>query len=246
MHTAILLKRYKRFLADVQLADGTVITIHCPNTGSMKNCAEPGSKIWYSTSTNTKRKYANTWELVETSAGEMIGVNTIKANHLVRKAIGSGVVAELSGYDRVQNEVRYGNENSRIDFLLSKESAANPGTTDAKNESPRNCYVEVKNVSLLEQSLGEGVGLFPDSVSVRGTRHLRELINVVESGDRAVLFFCVQHTGISEVRPADQIDPDYARTLRQARDMGVEIIAYVAEFNPPDVFLTKRIPVICH
>lgn len=233
MKTAILLKRYKRFLADVENPDGSVMTIHCPNTGAMTNCSAPGSRIWYSTSSNRKRKYAHTWEFVETAEGDLAGVNTSRANQLVRMAIETGIVTELTGYTRIQQEVPYGEENSRIDLLLTGESAA----------TARSCYVEVKNVTL--RKTGAGVGLFPDAVTERGTRHLRELMATVAGGHRAVLFFCVQHTGICEVRPADSIDPVYGLTLRQAWEAGVEIIAYAAEIDPPAVVLTRKIAVVC-
>jgi len=233
--TATLMKRYKRFLADVKLPDGTLITIHCPNTGSMKNCAIPGSRVWYSTSANRKRKYAHTWELVEAADGELIGVNTIRANQIVRTGIEAGTVPELAHYNEIKAEVRFGEENSRIDLLLS---------TDTSGINDR-CYVEVKSVTFLDQTIGSGIGLFPDAKTQRGIKHLRELIRVVESGHRAVLFYCVQHTGITEVRPADSIDPQYGRILREARDAGVELLAYVVRIKPPNIVLQQRIPVVC-
>jgi sugar fermentation stimulation protein A len=234
--SATLIRRYKRFLADIQMDDGRVITIHCPNTGSMKNCAFPGGRIWYSTSSNKKRKYPHTWELVETPDGYFICVNTGKANNLVRDAIESGVVAELADYSNIRAEVRYGVENkSRVDFVLSNESRS----------LGKKCYVEVKSVTLLDDSQGVGVGLFPDAVSERGTRHLNELIEVVRNGQRAVLFYCVQHTGIREVRPADDIDPVYGQTLRKALIAGVEVLAYRADIKPETAALHERLAVVC-
>ena len=226
---ARLTRRYKRFLADVTLDDGTALTAHCPNTGSMLGCQLPGSRVWLSRSDNPKRKYAYTWELVELDGGVLVGINTGRSNALVREAIESGVIGELGGYDEIRAEVRYGSENSRADFLLSGGGG--------------DCYVEVKNVTAAVQ---DGVAVFPDAVSTRGTKHLRELMGVVrEAGKRAVLCFCVQRTDVDEVRPADDIDPEYGRTLREAVGTGVEVVAYRAEMHPEAVVLAERIPVVC-
>ena len=226
---ARLTRRYKRFLADVTLDDGTALTAHCPNTGSMLGCQLPGSRVWLSRSDNPKRKYAYTWELVELDGGVLVGINTGRSNALVREAIESGVIGELGGYDEIRAEVRYGSENSRADFLLSGGGG--------------DCYVEVKNVTAAVQ---DGVAVFPDAVSTRGTKHLRELMGVVrEAGKRAVLCFCVQRTDVDEVRPADDIDPVYGRTLREALAAGVEVVAYRAEMHPEAVVLAERIPVVC-
>ncbi|HEY8942245.1 MAG TPA: DNA/RNA nuclease SfsA [Cellvibrio sp.] len=211
---ARLIQRYKRFLADVELPTGEIITIHCPNTGSMKNCLLPGSPCWYSTSASIARKYPHTLEIVTTPHGHLAGINTARANSLVECAITAGVIAELQGYPSLKREVVYGSEKSRIDFLLENESAK--------------CYVEVKNVTLME---AEGQGLFPDAVSDRGSKHLRELMQMKREGHRAVLLFCVQHTGIQWVEPADVIDPVYGKTLREAMAQGVEVIAYGAEIS---------------
>ena len=227
--SARLVKRYKRFLADVTLDDGTLLTAHCPNTGSMLGCQVPGSRVWLSRSDNPKRKYAYTWELVELDGGVLVGINTGRSNALVREAIESGVIGELGGYDEIRAEVRYGNEGSRADFLLTGDDA--------------DCYVEVKNVTA---AVEDGVALFPDAVSVRGTKHLRELMGAVrESAKRAMLCFCVQRTDVHEVRPADAIDPEYGRTLREALDAGVEAVAYRAEMHPEAVILAERVPVVC-
>jgi len=224
-----LSKRYKRFLADVVLDDGRALTAHCPNTGSMLGCQQPGSRVWLSESDNPKRKYPHTWELVELAGGVLVGINTGRANALVREAIESGLIGELAGYDEIRAEVRYGNENSRIDFLLT----GNEGS----------CYVEVKNVTA---AVDEGIAVFPDAVSTRGTKHLRELMDTARhAGRRAVLCYCVQRSDVGEVRPADEIDPDYGRTLREALDGGVEVIAYRAEIDPQGVVLVEPIPVRC-
>lgn len=236
LKTATLIRRYKRFLADIQLDNGEVLTIHCPNTGSMKNCARPGSRIWYSESNNKNRKYPHTWELIELPGRHLAGVNTGKANSLVREAIESEVVQELTGYSNIRAEVPYGVERkSRVDFVLSNEN----------NSNSKKCFVEVKSVTLLDAAYGIGVGLFPDAVSERGTRHLHELVDVVRNGQRAVLFFCVQHTGIDEVRPADDIDPVYGQTLREALVSGVEVLAYRADIKPGEIALRDRLAVVC-
>lgn len=226
---ATLIKRYKRFLADVALDDGSELTAHCPNTGSLLGCHTPGSRVWLSRTDNPKRKYAHTWELVEVAGGALVGVNTGRSNALVREAVESGVIGELAGYDVMRPEVRYGVERSRADFLLTGSGAE--------------CYLEVKNVTA---AVDDGIALFPDAVSTRGTKHLRELMNVLDGGAvRAVLCFCVQRGDVGEVRPADDIDADYGRTLREAVDAGVEVIAYRAKPSPQAVTLDERIPVVC-
>ncbi|ABO24994.1 DNA/RNA nuclease SfsA [Shewanella loihica] len=221
-----LLRRYKRFLADVLLDDGTEITIHCPNTGSMRNCLFPGERVWFSTSDNPKRKYAHTWEQAASDEGHIIGINTGRANALAAEAIEAGVISELTGYDRLRREVKYGSENSRIDLLLESE------------DKPA-CYIEVKSCTLLEQ----GQGYFPDAVTTRGQKHLRELMEMVKQGHRAVLLFVVQHTGITTVAAARHIDPEYAELLTQAHQAGVEILAYSCELSPSAAKLIKSCPV---
>ncbi|MCK8044832.1 DNA/RNA nuclease SfsA [Shewanella sp. 1CM18E] len=224
--SGVLIKRYKRFLTDISLEDGETVTIHCPNTGSMKNCLFEGEKVWFSVSDNPKRKYSRTWELAQTSAGHMIGINTGRANALAEEAIKNGVITELQGYQSLRREVKYGSENSRIDILL--EDFDRP-----------NCYIEVKSCTLLD----EGQGYFPDAVTTRGQKHLRELMEMVEQGYRAILLFVVQHTGIKSVKAAAHIDPDYAKLLAEAHNKGVEIIAYSAELSPLEACLVKSCPV---
>jgi sugar fermentation stimulation protein A len=228
-----LIKRYKRFLADIETSNGKLITIHCPNTGAMTNCQEPGSSVWYSTSENLKRKYPNTWELVQAVNGPLIGINTGLSNHLVKEALVSGTISELSGYSSIRSEVKYGEQNSRIDFLV-EYSDRSPTTS---------CFVEVKNVSLC---VGDGEGIFPDAETLRGQKHLQELMAMSALGHRAVLVFCVQHSAITSVGPADAIDPEYGRLLRQAKASGVELIAYQAIFDigNADIRLWKRLPVL--
>lgn len=217
-----LLRRYKRFLADIALADGSEITIHCPNTGSMRNCLFPGEPVWFSTSANPKRKYAHTWELMGTQEGGLIGIHSGNANALAEEAIRLGMISELAGYDSLRREVKYGDENSRIDLLL--ESAQKPA-----------CYIEVKSCTLLEG----GQGYFPDAVSLRGQKHLRELMQVANLGYRAVLLFVVQHTQIFSVAPAEHIDPEYAKLLKMAVLAGVEVLAYRCEISPSEIHLAQ-------
>lgn len=231
-YSAQLLKRYKRFLADVRLPDGSEITIHCPNTGSMKNCVLPDSPCWYSVSASKTRKYSQTLEVVSAPGGHLAGINTARTNELVGDALSLGMIRELQGYTAIKREVVYGDEKSRIDFLLSGHP-----------QDARVCYLEVKNVTLMET---EGQGYFPDAVSERGSKHLRELMLMVAQGHRAVLLFCVQHTGIHQVSPADHIDPVYGATLRAAIAAGVEVIAYAAQIKPAQglIVLDRPLPVL--
>ncbi|KLV06260.1 transcriptional regulator [Photobacterium aquae] len=224
LQQATLIKRYKRFLADVTLPDGSVTTIHCANTGAMTGCAEPGNTVWYSTSDNPKRKYPCSWELAETAQGHTICVNTVQANRLVAEAINRDTVTELSGYSSLRTEVKYGKENSRIDILLQAE-----GKPD--------CYIEVKSVTLLE----EDRGYFPDAVTTRGQKHLRELIDMAQSGNRAILFFAILHSGIENVSVAHHIDPDYFSLIQEAEKAGVEILCYKAVLTQYDIYLERRI-----
>ncbi len=224
----ILLRRYKRFLADIELDDGSRRTIHCPNTGSMKNCANPGDEVWFSTSDNAKRKYPNTWEISRTPEGHFIGIQSARANAIVKEGLDK--VPEFQGYRAVASEVKYGTENSRIDLLLS-EHATKP-----------DCYIEIKSVTLLDESDVQGLGLFPDAITARGTKHLRELVEVVRLGHRGVLFYCVQHTGITRVQPAREIDPLYADTLIAALAAGVEVYAYSTECSQKGVTLGHPLP----
>lgn len=241
LQPARLIKRYKRFLADVETPQGELLTIHCANTGAMTGCATPGDTVWYSTSANPKRKYAHSWELTETAQGHWICVNTLRANQVVHEALLAQRITELAGYDRVLTEVKYGAENSRIDLLLQA-----PNTIS--------CYIEVKSVTLLQQphSPQTGVsscdsalphqGYFPDAVTLRGQKHLRELIQVAENGERAVLFFAVLHSGIAEVSPAHHIDPHYAELFYQAQQKGVEILCYATTLCPNGIKLTHALP----
>ncbi|MDR0805157.1 MAG: DNA/RNA nuclease SfsA [Enterobacteriaceae bacterium] len=226
LQSAALIKRYKRFLADVTTPQGDVLTLHCANTGAMTGCAETGDTVWYSASSNPKRKYPHSWELTQTQAGDVICVNTIQANALVKEALESKVISELSAYDTLRSEVRYGEENSRIDFLLQQ-----PNLPD--------CYIEVKSVTLLQN----GCGYFPDAVTQRGQKHLRELQTMAELGHRAVLLFAVLHSGINHVAVAQHIDPTYALLFEQVQKYGVEVLCYKAEISPTEMTLQNPISV---
>jgi sugar fermentation stimulation protein A len=222
-----LIRRYKRFLADIQLPDG-VVTAACPNTGSLMGCCEAGSRVWLSESDSATRKYRHTWEIVE--VGEvMVGINTGLPNALVSEAIADGTIGELSGYASIRREVAFGEERSRVDLLL-------------EGAGREDCYVEVKNVTA---AASKGVALFPDCVSERGSRHLRELMRLKARGLRPVQLYCVQRGDVNEVRPADAIDHEYGRTLREAIAAGVEVLAYRAKVTPSEIRLAERIPVVC-
>lgn len=217
-----LIKRYKRFFADVELASGEIVTAHCANTGSMKTCGAPGDTVYVLHAPSPTRKLAYSWELTKTEGG-YIGVNTSRPNHVVANAIAADAVAELSGYPDMRQEVKYG-ENSRIDILLS---------------CPKKglCYVEVKNTTM---RAGDAV-VFPDAVSSRGLKHLKELEQMVRDGHRAVMFYLVNRPDGHYFMPAHDIDPDYAEGLRQAQNAGVEILAYRAEHDLEGIKIGKKI-----
>jgi len=222
--TGRLLRRYKRFLADIELTDGRAITAHCPNSGSMTGCAAPGSPVLVSVSSKPSRKHPYTWELVQAD-GVWIGINTSLTNRLAREGIENGTVTELSGYDCVRGEVPYGTH-SRLDFMLSGERG--------------DCFVEVKNVTLLDGKRA----LFPDAVTTRGQKHLQDLMEIVAVGKRGIIFFVVQRGDTEAVSPAEKIDPEYGRLLRLAVGSGVEAIAYQALVSPAEIRLTHRLPLI--
>ena len=221
-----LIKRYKRFLSDIELPNGEVVVAHCPNTGSMKRCQQDDARVWLSKSGNPKRKLAYTWELVEVDEKYLACINTGYPNKLVGEAIANGVVQELSGYSEQKAEVKYG-EKSRIDWLLTGGDG-------------RKCYVEVKNVTLLEE---DGLGYFPDAVTDRGRKHLYELAKMVEEGHRAVMFFCVSHTGIDSVTPAAHIDKKYAQAFVEVVEKGVEVIAYQVAIDTQRMKVVRSVSV---
>lgn len=227
LESATLLKRYKRFLADIQFDDGSERTIHCANTGAMTGCATPGDKVWFSTSDNPKRKYPNSWELSQTPAGHRICINTARANQLAVEGIQQGVITELLDYEQLQTEVKYGQENSRIDILLSDPQKAT-------------CYIEVKSVTLLAEE-SQGQGFFPDAVTTRGQKHLRELAEMAKNGKRSVLLFIVLHSGIEKVSPAHHIDANYSQLLKIAIEQGVEVLCYKAQLSESEIKLINAV-----
>ena len=222
-----LVRRYKRFFADIETASGP-LTIHCANTGSMLNCLNPGGRVWFSRNDDPKRKLRGTWELGETPHGRLACFNTGRANALVEEALHAGVIAELAGFAELRREVRYGAENSRADFRL--EFASGPA------------YVEVKSVTLGFD--GSDVAAFPDAVTQRGAKHLRELAALARAGVRTVQLYCVSLSGIRAVRAAEEIDPTYAAGLRDAKAAGVEVLAYGAELSPEGITLVRRLEVL--
>ncbi len=225
---ATFIKRYKRFFTDIHTEQGELLTVHCPNTGSMKNCQVENAPCWYSLSDNPKRKLPGTLEIVTTAFGNLAGVNTARPNHIVRRAIEDQLIPELRGYQSIRSEVRYGAEKSRIDLLLEGEKGGQ-------------CYVEVKNVTL---DCGDGHAQFPDAVTSRGAKHLRELMAMVVEGHRAVLFFCVQLTGVESMSIAKHIDPLYAQTLSVAIDAGVEVLVWQADISDQAIRLQRPLPLI--
>ncbi|MEZ4600056.1 MAG: DNA/RNA nuclease SfsA [Syntrophotaleaceae bacterium] len=218
-----LVRRYQRFLADVELSDGTLITAHTPNTGSMKQCAVPGHRVLLSRAENPLRKLAYTLELIQVN-GHWVDTHTHRTNRVVEEALREGWIADLAGY-RVTPEYRY--NDSRLDFLLEKEEGR--------------VLVEVKNVTLCDPPR---TACFPDAVTTRGQKHLRELMTAVGKGFRAVIFFLVQRGEATAFSPADAIDPIYGRLLREASASGVEVLAYRSVVTPEENRVGKRLPVV--
>jgi len=231
----VLLRRYKRFLADVRLPDGTEVVAHCPNPGSMKGCTAPDAPCRVSRSDNPKRKLAYTLEQVCVQ-GVWIMVHTGRPNAVVAEGIAQGHFPTLAGYPVLQREKRYGRQNSRIDILLLDEDGAEHGSEEAKK--PR-AFVEVKNATLVE---GDRI-LFPDSVTKRGLKHLEELMEVVQQGDRGVLLFHVGRSDGRTVGPADAIDPAYGARLREAAAAGVEVMAVRCAVSAHGLELAELVPV---
>lgn len=219
-----MLRRYKRFLADVEFPDGSIITVHCPNTGAMTGCAEPGSRVWLSHSKSKTRKYPYTWELVETAQGTAC-VHSAFANKLAREALEQNLIPELRQFDSLAAEVKLGNR-TRLDFKL---------------EYPKETvFIEVKSVTLCDT---HGQGLFPDAVSDRGRKHLEELAQLaLQRKTRAVLLFCVLHTGIDRVSAAGSIDMRYRDAMRDALAAGVEVLAWRAHITPQEIRLVDAVP----
>jgi len=217
----VLVRRYKRFLADIETSTGEAITIHCPNTGAMIGCAEPGSTVWYSTSSNRRRKYAHTLEIVRAADGCLVGVNTSSANGLVAQALSEGMLPGFRRGAPVAREVAIPGERGRFDLMV--------GDT----------FLEVKSVTLRR----DDGGAFPDAVSVRATRHVDALARLARAGRPCALVFCVMHNGIDAVRPADEIDPAYGRALRGAVADGVRVLGLRCRVTPREIRPTGTVPV---
>lgn len=223
LQPATFIRRYKRFLVDVRLPDGHEITVHCPNTGSMQGCLAPGCEVRLLASANPKRRYGYTLEMTRPGT-EWIGVNTSRTNSLVREALLNGVVSELAGIDHCRAEVKV-SAGSRLDFMLQRGS--------------QTIYMEVKNCTLAQ----EGIALFPDAVTSRGTKHLHELMALKAQDHGAVIFFCVQRGDANRFAPASRIDPLYARTLAEAARAGVMVLAYQAEVGEEGIDIRRPLPV---
>src|SRR5215470_17399296 len=226
---ATLVKRYKRFLADVRLETGETLTVHVANPGAMTGLAAPGARVWLSKSADPKRKLAYSWELVEVDLGgglELVGVNTGHPNPLVAAAIADGAIVELAGYAAIRREVKYG-RSSRVDFLL--EQAGRPP-----------CYVEVKNVHLMRRP---GLAEFPDAVTKRGAKHLGELADMVAQGHRAVMLFLIQIGSARRFQLARDIDPRYGQAFDLARRAGVEAIAYRCGISRDGIEVVEPVPI---
>lgn len=217
-----LIKRYKRFLADVELPSGEVVVAHCANSGSMLGCKDPGSRVLLSPNRNPKAKLDWRWEMIEVD-GSLVGINTSHPNAVVADAIENDAIPELTGFNSLRREVKYG-VNSRIDILL-----ADPGL----------CYVEVKNVTLKVGAQAQ----FPDAVTTRGAKHLRELIDMVAEGHRAVMFYLVQRGDCESFTPAAHIDPTYAAGLREAAEKGVELLCYTCDLTPEKIEIAGTLPI---
>ncbi|MCP4692615.1 MAG: DNA/RNA nuclease SfsA [Desulfobacterales bacterium] len=218
-----LVKRYKRFMADVTLENGDVVTAHCPNSGSMTGCSEPGRPVYVSFHDNPKRKLKYTWELIE-MPHSLVGVNTMVPNRLVKKSIEDGRVEELADYDQVRAEVTI-NTGSRLDLLLTKGQG-------------EKCFVEIKNCTLVT----DGLARFPDAVTTRGRKHLVELQTLASEGNRCAMFYLIQRMDAAAFAPADHIDPAYGAELRKAMKNGVEVLIYDVVIDQERIVLGKRIP----
>ena len=224
MIPALLVRRYKRFLADVEFADGSKVTVHCPNTGAMTGCIDSGSTVWLSHSENPKRKYAYTLELVETKNG-LICIHSARANKVVMEGLENGLIKEFSEYRQISSEVRYG-QGSRADFVLCREDETS-------------IILEVKAVTF---HLGEGLGAFPDAKSVRALKHTVELTNAINSSTRSLIIFCVLHSAINKVSVAKEVDPAYYVALESALRAGLEVQAWSVDISTSALTLSRRIP----
>ncbi len=223
-----LIKRYKRFLTDVELESGEIVIAHCANSGSMLSVQDAGADVWLSPARNPDRKLRYTWELIK--IGEtLVGINTALPNGIVEEAIVDGTIKELAGYETLRREVKYG-KNSRIDILL--EDQARP-----------TCYVEVKNVTLKRDPGGDGPVEFPDSVTARGAKHLVELSDMVGDGHRAVMVYLVQRTDAERFTVAADIDPAYAEALEKAMAAGVEVLCYECKLSLEGIEVSRPLTI---
>jgi len=242
-----LIRRYKRFLADVEMPDGEVVVAHCTNTGALLGCLVPGARVMLERADNPRRKLAWTWKMVRVS-GTWVGVDTALAVPLVEEAIRRGRIPELAGYDRMVREVPYGAAGrSRIDLLLSRGGEPEPAPRGRRRlwVGDERAYVEVKSTTLALPHHERGrVGAFPDAVTERGRKHLAELVHVAERGHRAVMVYCAQRSDVRGFVPADTIDPAYGEALREAVAAGVEAYALAAHAGPRRIHLGKHLPIL--
>ena len=215
-----LIQRYKRFLADVELDDGTKVTAHCTNSGTMKSCLEDGAEVYLTPVNDPKRRTKFTWEMIKIDE-RWVGINTNNPNKIVFEAVSNNLIPELSGYDFVKREVKYGD--SRFDVMAQKD-----GET---------CFIEVKNVTMKEGN----AALFPDAVTTRGRKHLNTLVDVKKQGMRAVMLYIIQRMDVERFGPADDIDPEYGKALREAYRQGVEIIPMQANVSPEGIELIRKL-----
>jgi sugar fermentation stimulation protein A len=225
----VLIKRYKRFLADVKLATGEAVVAHCANPGSMLSVNEPGARVWLSPAQNPDRKLKYTWEIIEVNK-TLIGINTAHPNKIVANAIADGKIKELTGYVSLRREKKYG-KNSRIDILLMDDG-----------KPP--CYVEVKNVTMKRGKSLKDPAEFPDSVTARGAKHLVEMTDMVKEGARAVMVYLVQRDDCKSFTIASDIDPNYAKGLKAALAAGVEAVCYGCEVRPDRVTIAGPLRLI--
>ncbi len=223
--TGRLVRRYKRFLADVRLAGGETVVAHCPNPGAMLGLTDAETEVWLSRSDDPKRVLPWSWELASHQGG-LVGINTARPNRLAEEAIAGGAVAELTGYDTIRREVRYG-ENSRVDLVLGRRNG-------------EQCYVEIKNVHLMRE---RGLAEFPDCVTARGAKHLKELAGLAAKGVRAVVLFVVQRGDAHSFAVAGDLDPAFAAGLKAARAAGVETLCYGCALSPEQIVLDRSLPV---
>ncbi len=222
--TGKLIRRYKRFLADVVLCTGDVITAHCANSGSMKSCLQVGAEVLLSYHPKPGRKTAYTWEMIKINNG-WVGINTSVPNKFALHYIAKGLIPKLEGYNETLGEVAFGN--SRFDVMAVKDD--------------ERCFIEVKNVTLNE----DGIAMFPDAITTRGQKHLDTLIEVKKSGMRAVMLYIIQRSDVKSFAPAVHIDPDYAQKLKKAQENGVEVIPLMVKVSPEGVFPDRVLPYPC-